>query len=125
NDIYLVTNDDRDRDVDLEEHGQHENDPPAERFVRALARDGAKTTAVEERLGLRSRPAGRTLSELWADRDGRLNDASLAVGCDDLELRRLERAIASRRSEEHTSELQSRSDLVCRLLLEKKKGTRR
>src|SRR2546421_6593867 len=26
-----------------------------------------------------------------------------------------------RRSEEHTSELQSRSDLVCRLLLEKKK----
>src|SRR5216683_2766733 len=27
----------------------------------------------------------------------------------------------SRRSEEHTSELQSRSDLVCRLLLEKKK----
>src|SRR5438034_3036716 len=28
---------------------------------------------------------------------------------------------ASRRSEEHTSELQSHSDLVCRLLLEKKK----
>src|SRR5699024_11351868 len=27
------------------------------------------------------------------------------------------------RSEEHTSELQSRFDLVCRLLLEKKKGT--
>src|SRR6478672_457262 len=29
-----------------------------------------------------------------------------------------------RRSEEHTSELQSRSDLVCRLLLEKKKKMR-
>src|SRR2546421_6680930 len=29
--------------------------------------------------------------------------------------------LAERRSEEHTSELQSRSDLVCRLLLEKKK----
>src|SRR2546421_12395890 len=29
------------------------------------------------------------------------------------------------RSEEHTSELQSRSDLVCRLLLEKKKKTTR
>src|SRR2546428_1829361 len=29
---------------------------------------------------------------------------------------------AVRRSEEHTSELQSRSDLVCRLLLEKKKS---
>src|SRR6266513_1263140 len=30
-----------------------------------------------------------------------------------------------RRSEEHTSELQSRFDLVCRLLLEKKKKTHR
>src|SRR2546421_2647332 len=30
---------------------------------------------------------------------------------------------SSDRSEEHTSELQSRSDLVCRLLLEKKKNT--
>src|SRR2546428_7756673 len=29
------------------------------------------------------------------------------------------------RSEEHTSELQSRSDLVCRLLLDKKKHDRR
>src|SRR2546421_7245161 len=29
--------------------------------------------------------------------------------------------ISENRSEEHTSELQSRSDLVCRLLLEKKK----
>src|SRR2546427_12725716 len=28
----------------------------------------------------------------------------------------------NRRSEEHTSELQSQSNLVCRLLLEKKKG---
>src|SRR2546421_2385567 len=33
--------------------------------------------------------------------------------------RRLDDAV---RSEEHTSELQSRSDLVCRLLLEKKKN---
>src|SRR5216683_8038115 len=31
------------------------------------------------------------------------------------------RQCAGPRSEEHTSELQSRSDLVCRLLLEKKK----
>src|SRR5216683_7219363 len=40
---------------------------------------------------------------------------SLSTGC-----RRLTRGGRSR-SEEHTSELQSRSDLVCRLLLEKKK----
>src|SRR5206468_9000704 len=34
--------------------------------------------------------------------------------------RRLREVISDIRSEEHTSELQSRSDLVCRLLLEKK-----
>src|SRR5260221_5696419 len=33
----------------------------------------------------------------------------------------LGRRLGTRRSEEHTSELQSHSDLVCRLLLEKKK----
>src|SRR2546421_6058802 len=32
--------------------------------------------------------------------------------------------VGAQRSEEHTSELQSRSDLVCRLLLEKKKSER-
>src|SRR5260221_8771818 len=35
--------------------------------------------------------------------------------------RRADAAKADHRSEEHTSELQSHSDLVCRLLLEKKK----
>src|SRR3712207_8862925 len=35
------------------------------------------------------------------------------------------RRCRSSRSEEHTSELQSRQYLVCRLLLEKKKGNRR
>src|SRR5690349_24168783 len=37
------------------------------------------------------------------------------------ELARLKSDFVSTRSEEHTSELQSRRDLVCRLLLEKKK----
>src|SRR3712207_7880594 len=41
-----------------------------------------------------------------------------------LELRQLERPGADR-SEEHTSELQSRQYLVCRLLLEKKKTSLR
>src|SRR2546430_3159114 len=36
---------------------------------------------------------------------------------------RVEDSRQSRRSEEHTSELQSQSNLVCRLLLEKKKST--
>src|SRR5690606_41486026 len=35
-----------------------------------------------------------------------------------------QRGIGFRRSEEHTSELQSRENLVCRLLLEKKKPQR-
>src|SRR6266403_3719841 len=35
-----------------------------------------------------------------------------------------ERGAVHNRSEEHTSELQSRRDLVCRLLLEKKKPTK-
>src|SRR5688572_32418714 len=34
----------------------------------------------------------------------------------------MDRIIAEGRSEEHTSELQSQSNLVCRLLLEKKKN---
>src|SRR3712207_6912676 len=43
------------------------------------------------------------------DRDRALSSGSIAADC--------------RRSEEHTSELQSRQYLVCRLLLEKKKNT--
>src|SRR5438034_3961900 len=39
--------------------------------------------------------------------------------------RTLQAREALRRSEEHTSELQSHSDLVCRLLLEKKKKNKR
>src|SRR2546428_7496770 len=40
-----------------------------------------------------------------------------------LQDQRLREDLDRHRSEEHTSELQSRSDLVCRLLLEKKKIT--
>src|SRR5205809_5164180 len=39
-------------------------------------------------------------------------------------LRRQPRLVGAQRSEEHTSELQSRLHLVCRLLLEKKKQTK-
>src|SRR5699024_11231810 len=47
---------------------------------------------------------------------GELNRVSPAPGAE---------APRRHRSEEHTSELQSRFDLVCRLLLEKKKNSRR
>src|SRR5688572_31091381 len=43
-----------------------------------------------------------------------------SAGC--FALRPLKCSICCRRSEEHTSELQSQSNLVCRLLLEKKKN---
>src|SRR2546421_9034780 len=61
----------------------------------------------------------------------RLGHARAAGSADrcDLRGRRGRRDPADRsrtaRSEEHTSELQSRSDLVCRLLLEKKKKKRK
>src|SRR3712207_7284399 len=48
---------------------------------------------------------------------GVVGDGRERVGLLELQVRVLERA----RSEEHTSELQSRQYLVCRLLLEKKK----
>src|SRR2546421_7344973 len=52
---------------------------------------------------------------------GTLRDVVSYPGeADDATLR--EALAAVERSEEHTSELQSRSDLVCRLLLEKKKN---
>src|SRR5260370_21899824 len=46
-----------------------------------------------------------------------------AFSADAAKLCRRDRRVASIRSEEHTSELQSHLNLVCRLLLEKKKNT--
>src|SRR2546422_8001103 len=55
-----------------------------------------------------------------ADASAGLHD-QLCRGSDDRERIRLRHPGGLRRSEEHTSELQSRLHLVCRLLLEKKK----
>src|SRR2546421_8448693 len=54
----------------------------------------------------------------WYDAKKVFDAASEALRIEDLDAHFLQ---LRRRSEEHTSELQSRSDLVCRLLLEKKK----
>src|SRR5690349_23101491 len=62
--------------------------------VQILRRDGSRGYAC-----------GRCTGE-WKGYYARLRSFALHFGC---------------RSEEHTSELQSRRDLVCRLLLEKKK----
>src|SRR3712207_8745078 len=50
----------------------------------------------------------------WVDREERANDIDVLRS-------QVEEEIQQLRSEEHTSELQSRQYLVCRLLLEKKK----
>src|SRR2546428_5035834 len=52
-----------------------------------------------------------------------LSDAALPAAIGSNARRKTLSEPTSIRSEEHTSELQSRSDLVCRLLLEKKKYT--
>src|SRR5436309_15871477 len=57
--------------------------------------------------GVRPGRSARCYYAIWMDRNSR-------------KCRRRQEA-ASQRSEEHTSELQSRENLVCRLLLEKKK----
>src|SRR5436309_6707911 len=61
---------------------------------------------VMDRVGL-TQPQRRAETDRLADRHSRLYS----------------RAVSEWRSEEHTSELQSRENLVCRLLLEKKKKT--
>src|SRR5688572_32234613 len=65
----------------------------------------------------------------WAGIDGKiadsLNDIIEMMSDSTKEIERVSRVVGregklSQRSEEHTSELQSQSNLVCRLLLEKK-----
>src|SRR2546430_11603723 len=70
-------------------------------IYRRVGRGKASLLRRGRQQGVRTSPAGHDVHL----------DAGRAAGCCDL------------RSEEHTSELQSQSNLVCRLLLEKKKET--
>src|SRR5690349_23404528 len=84
---------------------------PYTTLFRSAARGGGSTAAAGPRparggRGARARGDGRRAAH------GPGHAARRGAG---------DRAPARGRSEEHTSELQSRRDLVCRLLLEKKK----
>src|SRR2546422_6780370 len=74
-----------------------------------------------------------TRQEAWLERSGRplklpdfVAELIERVAFEAREDKRVDRrsGVSQRRSEEHTSELQSRLHLVCRLLLEKKKENR-
>src|SRR3712207_8139526 len=79
------------------------------------------TTLFRSARGLITLRAQRATRAGEGDGRSRSRRASGAV----LRTHRCQRACDTRRSEEHTSELQSRQYLVCRLLLEKKKTTTR
>src|SRR5690606_39511131 len=104
------------------------NDPPDRALATLITRD-------RHRLDLRSFPTRRSSDlALGAVAPGAAHDRSLADqarglhavgrgpggGADDLDGAASGASGSRERSEEHTSELQSRENLVCRLLLEKK-----
>src|SRR2546427_6125430 len=62
-------------------------------------------------------------SHSWCNRDGLNIRAQRGIQCGRSSCREKRTDRTEFRSEEHTSELQSQSNLVCRLLLEKKKTT--
>src|SRR3712207_6898911 len=73
-----------------------------------LARRPGPGRGAARRHGRHRRPGGGVAAAAWTA------DVRAAGGAPD--------GLGARRSEEHTSELQSRQYLVCRLLLEKKKN---
>src|SRR5207249_12030852 len=113
----------------VENHGWYKNrDPTVEDLARHLT-DGqllidysGGTGILLDRLKLRI--FDRQVGVLIADSSPKFLRVALDKFGDDerVALRLLRWRKEDRRSEEHTSELQSRFDLVCRLLLEKKKA---
>src|SRR3712207_8045302 len=89
----------------------HDALPIYERFARLMS-DAGPASWEDDNFDVRFAFFGRT------DRDIRLR---ILEGRRARMQERLSRAQQQLRSEEHTSELQSRQYLVCRLLLEKKK----
>src|SRR5687768_17838179 len=99
----------------------------AEDGIRDVAVTGVQTCALpisesqERMLLVVKRGREREVEEIFEKWD--LHAAHIGEVTDDGLMRVRERGTVVARSEEHTSELQSRLHLVCRLLLEKKKKT--
>src|SRR5690625_5646040 len=87
------------------------------RLARCVVEDGWPLRRAAERFGVSVTTARR-----WAERYRAEGEAGM-VDRSSRPRRCTARPTSGRRSEEHTSELQSRGHLVCRLLLEKKKKT--
>src|SRR3712207_8168874 len=95
--------------------GQEPGRPYLRLHVRQLERDRLVLGYGLAERGTLHRVAGGVAEGALGDAEGLRGDP------DPAEVQRSERHLEPLRSEEHTSELQSRQYLVCRLLLEKKK----
>src|SRR5699024_11314825 len=82
-----------------------------QRFYASYTQEMTSTQLVDVFKRARGLEENRSFWHSYSD-----NFTSVGIG---------EMAVISSRSEEHTSELQSRFDLVCRLLLEKKQNQNR
>src|SRR5690625_6151747 len=88
--------------------GYFNNNPPDGTYIAWRQQNGAAREHIIAR--------GDTLSGIARRYDVTVRDLLQVNGLNDHTIR-----VGQTRSEEHTSELQSRGQLVCRLLLEKKK----
>src|SRR5688572_31195952 len=92
---------------------------------RILLMEGKRmlSTTLEE--GLRNYEIGEKVRALRLRKKMALVELGRHTGLSAALLSKIERSNIYPRSEEHTSELQSQSNLVCRLLLEKKKKNKK
>src|SRR5216684_4770806 len=88
-------------------------------YIGSAAGVGKTYQMLEEAHALKRRGVDVVLA--FIETHGRAETATLIEGLEVIPRQRLEYKGVAVRSEEHTSELQSRLHLVCRLLLEKKK----
>src|SRR5438067_10346546 len=93
--------------------------PPTSQIYTLSLHDALPISDPAKPVPFRARPIDGTTWRQWL-----VDDQREQLGRPDV-LAFVSETNARTRSEEHTSELQSRFDLVCRLLLEKKKKNKR